>query len=276
MRKKIIIVVLMTLLIGSMSASAIKLEITNFKDPVPTIDGIYNTVYGHGEQINSGYARCRYDARVRNKLNQEVSIVFDWDDGTTDTSQVISSNTVLYYPHEYENGRTYNIKARYSIYDSWSESCEFVVYDHCDLDIVELEPDPSSFRPGATIDVVATVKNVGSIPSSQTTTLQFYDGYPEDSGTSEIEGPKSIGILARDETTTVRITDFKWWKDEYTHSIWVILDEIPNERTSLNNREDGHFTATKSRNHAILLTNPLFVRLVDNFPTVKTLLKNIF
>ena len=239
-------------------------------DPVPTIDGCFNTIYGHGEEISEGYARLRYDYRVQNKLDESVQIVFDWGDGQTSTSQTVSADGYLYEPHVFENGGTYSIKARYSIYDSWSEPFEIPMNDHCDLK-VEIYTVPEKFTPGSTIDICATVTNIGSITATQSTNVQFYEGHPDNG--IEIEGPKSIKKLSVDETDTVCIEDFKWWNDAYTHSIWVEVDSIPQERTTLNNIDDGHFTAPKYRFKITPVINSIIYEIFEKIPQLKNIIK---
>jgi hypothetical protein len=260
-RKIVIIVVLAALLMGSISASGLALqknEKQSLGDPTPKI--YYIAVCTSGKRVDSGYTNIYYRARSRNEIGGSVDIVFDWGDGTTST--VTDVEDWVIEPHIYTKSGTFNIRVRYGGYSSWSDPVEFPIIDHCDLELIDVFTVPENFGKRDKIDIKATVRNEGTISTTQDTTLKLYEGYHkfvEDDPIKQI----STGIIAPGQEVTITLKDFRWYGDEVTHSFWARVEPVPGEidfttlddhidDPNINNYCDGHFTAHKIKSLDIL------------------------
>jgi len=268
-KKIVIIVVLTTLVIGSISAGAVnidKIVSTNNEDPVPTIYYVYD--YSSGEEIDFGYTLRLVKFRTRNEIGGSVDIEFDFGDGTTDTKEGIRD--WLDMNHEFTRSGTFDVKARYKGHSSWSDDFTFEVKDHCDLEFVSLKTDPSKFGKRDKVDIIATFKNAGTISTPEGTKMYIYEGYDNFDDKNPIE-EKSIGTISEGKEVTITLKDFRWYGDEYSHSFVASIDEVSGEidwselgySDYTNNYGSQPFNAPKTK------TCPMLTNLLENFPLVK-------
>lgn len=223
----------------------------------------------NGDQVDWGYAKKEYNflTRTFDPDGDDVRFTYDWDDGTTTTTRYISSGGWFYQLHEYEQGGTYSIrvqaKDKYGGVSEWSDPLEIQMIDHCDLDIIQVYTDPEEFGPGDNINILAEVKNIGTVPTTQTTQATFY--YTE---FDQIDVPQPIGILQPDESQTVSVP-FKWFDDKYTHSVRVEVDFVPGERTDINNIEIGNFIAPYPDLESQQSSSPLSYQILQRLMNIR-------
>ena len=275
MKEKIVITaIFLTLLIGGLNASGISIKKTELQMSSDSAPEIYSMhVYTSCKEVNWGYAKIFYKALSKNEIGGEVDIIFDWGDGTESTMNGISD--WVYANHEYSSSGTYQVKAKYDGYETWSEPFEFSVVDHCDLEIIDVYTIPDRFSKKDKIDIKATVKNVGTLSTTEDTTLYLYEGYDNLDSENPIT-QKQTGLIAPGEEVTLTLEDFKWYGDEVTHSFWAKVEPVDGEidftdladnidDPNLNNVGDGHFTAPKAKSLIIL-------RLFEKFPILEIFL----
>lgn len=277
MKGKIIVIVILGMFLfaaaptmGMSASNGGGAQPLNFSPNPPVILGCYNIIYGHGEKVDQAWSKILYGYLIQNTDSHTVTFFVEWGDGNTETTG--ETEQYRYVNHGYAQGQDYGYdhytiraKAVYQGVESdWSNSFDIPVIDHCDLDITKVSTVPTQFRPGARIDITATVKNVGSIPTtSSQIKVTFYDGYDADSS-KMIGEPQYIGQLAPDQEQQVTSVPFKWYKDKVTHGILVVVDVIPRERTDVNNQNIGNFNAPRAMCKVIM--NPVFMKLFERFP----------
>ena len=276
--KIVIITVLIMLLIANFSVSGFTIQKNKMqclKDPTPQI--YFIAVYTSCKQVDSGYTNIMYKAYSENEIGGIVDMVFDWGDGTISTFPDVKGG--VYENHIFERSGNFNIKVRYGKYNSWSDPVEFSVIDHCDLDIIDVFTDPIVFGKKDKIDIKATVRNEGTISTTQNTKLKLFEGfdkYRSDNPIKEI----SAGLINPGEEVTITLEDFKWYGDLTTHSFlasvepvsgeidWTTLADNIND-PNLNNVCDGHFTAPKINS---ILNIPVLSNLIIQFPLFQRIL----
>ena len=279
MKKKIICILVMTLVISTTSASASSMAMSkdsndtqtgSMGDPAPEILYIQdNNADRLGRDFDEGWTNYNYWAMTKNTLGGHVEIIVDWGDGTQSSMDGDAGYMSLLKEDGYSQGGTYTVKAKYAQYGSWSNAVTFPIKDHCDLDILShgLRADPPKFRRGQKVDIIATVENLGSIPS-KTTEVQFYVQKTVNGPFNVIEGPKTVPVIQPGNKVEIKLEDYPWPSNNGL-DFRAKLKFQDGERTDINNQITRQIN---SKSRARQLCNPFLLEILNQMPLLKLIL----
>lgn len=240
MKKNLVILIILICII-SPAIIIIFSQIKQEKNDITIIDeskiyGCYNSYYGHGEKVEQGYATLTYAYLLKNTKNKTLEFEIDWGDESTITYKHVSD--ISYVPHKYNKSGTYFIKVRCCNENKWSEPFIIEMINFYDINIKSIYSKPLIFRPKQKISLCVDLENIGNIPTSTSSKVILYyikdDKNPQSYKSKEIIAECNVGIIQPGCTETVEVL-FKWFNDKKQHTIFVEVQEIDNERTSVNN-----------------------------------------
>ena len=241
------------------------------KSEPPKIYGCFDTVYGDGDKVEYGYATLRYDYLLKNTEDEKVKFKINWGDGASTTTDYVSD--YIYVPHIYENSGIYSVIVKCSNEKQCSDPFEIEMVDFYDISVEKVYVKPSNFRPRQKINLCVDVENIGTTPTVESVNVVVHNVI--NSNKKQVISQTEVGIINPGSMETVEIP-LKWFNDKNQHTIFIQVEELNGERTSVNNIEYGYFTAQGLISTSICSIKSAINGFFDRFPRCFTLLRQIF